>query len=91
MPKLLVCWSQSAFEGSVDSPFVDILSVKANAGLITEANCKLAHKNGKQFSAWTLNDEESIKRAIDLGVDSYFTNDTPLALSIERDYGIGKR
>ncbi len=91
MPKLLVCWSQSAFEGSVDSPFVDILSVKANAGLITEANCKLAHKNGKQFSAWTLNDEESIKRAIDLGVDSYFTNDTPLALSIERDYGVGKR
>lgn len=91
MPKLLVCWSQSAFDGSVDAPYVDILSVRANVGIVTEENCKLAHDNGKQFSVWTLNDEESIKRAIDMGVDSYFTNDTPLALSIERDYGVGKR
>ena len=91
MPKLDVCWNQADFEYGVDKPYVDILSVKAAAGLMTESNCSLAHENGKLFSAWTLDTEDEIKAAIDMGVDNYFTNDTPLALSIERDYGASRR
>ena len=91
MPKIYVCWSQADFDYVVDKPYVDIISVKAPAGLMTESNCSIAHENGKQFSAWTLNTEDEIKRAIDMGVDSYFTDDTPLALSIEKDYGLEKR
>ena len=91
MPKLMVCWNQADFERNVDKPYIDIFSLKADAGLMTEANCELAHSNGKKFSAWTLNSEDSIKKAIDMGVDSYFTDDTALALSIERDYGLQNR
>lgn len=93
MPKLFVCRSQAAFDGAVDEPYIDIISVKEAAVLMTERNCSAAHANDKLFSAWTLNSEEQIKYAIEMGVDTYFTDDTPLALSIERDYGLieGKR
>lgn len=86
MPKLHVCWNQGDFNYVVDKPYVDIISVKAPAGLMTEANCEETHDNGKKFSAWTLDSGESIRNAIDMGVDTYFTNDTPLALSLEREY-----
>ena len=35
--------------------------------------------------------EDEIKKAIDMGVDTYYTNDTALALSIEKDYGLKVR
>lgn len=88
MPKLYVCWSQGDFEYVVDKPYVDIISVKAAAGLMTEDNCRQTHENGKLFSAWTIDSEDTIKKAIDMGVDTYFTNDTPLAISLEREYGL---
>ena len=87
MPKLYICWNQADFEYVLDKPFIDEISVKEEAVLMTESNCKAAHDNGKLFGAWTLDSEELIKKAIDMGVDTYFTNDTPLALSIEREYG----
>lgn len=88
MPKLLVCRSQGDFESALDKPYIDIISVKEAAALMTESNCSAAHEHDKLFSAWTLDSEESIKYAIEMGVDTYFTNDTPLALSLEREYGI---
>lgn len=93
MPKLFVCWNQGDFDYVLDLPFVDIVSVRADpeTGIFTESNCKAAHDAGKQFGGWTLNTEDEIKKAIDMGVDNYFTDDTPLALSIERDYGVTKR
>ncbi len=93
MPKLFVCWNQGDFNYVVDQPYVDIISVRAEVetGILTEDNCKAAHDAGKKFSAWTLDTEDEIKRAIDMGVDTYFTNDTALALSIERDYGLQVR
>lgn len=91
MPKLFVAFSQSDYEYIIDKPYVDIVSVKMAAGLMTEDNCSRAHEAGKQFSVWTLNTEREIKNAIDIGADTYFTNDTPLALSIERIYGLKKR
>lgn len=93
MPKLFVCWNQGDFNYVLDLPYVDIISVRATVetGILTESNCKAAHDAGKKFSAWTLSTEDEIKRAIDMGVDTYFTNDTPLALSIEKDYGLKVR
>lgn len=89
MPKLFVCWNQGDFNYVVDLPYVDIISVRAETetGIFTESNCKAAHDAGKKFGGWTLNTEDEIKRAIDMGVDNYFTDDTALALSIEKDYG----
>jgi glycerophosphoryl diester phosphodiesterase len=91
MPKLLVCWNQSAFVRNLDEPYIDMFSLKADAGLMTESNCGLAHQSKKLFGAWKLNDEDSIKRAIDIGVDNYFTDNGALALSIEKDYGVKTR
>ena len=88
MPKLFVCRSQAEFNRALDSSYIDIISVKADAGLMTSGNCEEAHGHNKLFSAWVLNSEEAIKNAIDIGVDTYFTADTPLALSLEREYGI---
>ena len=88
MPKLYVCRSQGRFDNAVSRPYVDIISVKEEATLMTERNCSAAHANDKVFSAWTLNTEDQIKYAIEMGVDTYFTDDTPLALSLERDYGL---
>lgn len=89
MTKLYVCRSQWGFDTSINEPYIDIISVKE--WLMTEERCKIVHDKGKMFSAWTLDSEESIKNAIDIGVDTYFTNDTPLAISIEKEYGLKKR
>lgn len=91
MPKLFVCYSLSKMNDALDLPYVDIISVRTSAGLMTKENCDKVHEHGKQFSAWTVDDEETIKKAIDMGVDNYFTNDTPLALRLEREYGAEKR
>ncbi len=91
MPKLFVCKSQQSFYESLEMPYVDNISVSFDRGLMTEENCSAAHDRGKQFSAWTLSLESSIRKAIDMNVDSYFTNDTPLALSLEREYGLKAR
>ena len=89
MPKLFVCWNQGDLDYVLDLPYVDIISVRAETetGIFTESNCKATHEAGKQFSAWTINTEDEIKKAIDMGADSYYTDDTALALSIEKDYG----
>ena len=89
MTKLYICKSQWGFDTSINETYIDIISVKE--WLMTEERCKIVHDKGKKFSAWWLDSEESIKRAIDMGVDTYFTNDTPLAISIEKDYGLQKR
>ena len=91
MPKLFVCRGVQDFYDSLDMPYVDIVSVNIDRGLMTESNCKEAHDHGKMFSAWKLSMESSIRAAIDMGVDTYFTNDTPLAISLEREYGLKVR
>lgn len=91
MPKLFICKSQQSFYDSLNMPYVDIVSVDIDRGLMTESNCEAAHESGKLFSAWTLSMESSIRKAIDMNVDTYFTNDTPLALSLEREYGLEAR
>lgn len=91
MPKLFICKSQQSFYDSLDLPYIDIISVDIDRGLMTESNCEAAHERGKLFSAWKLSMESSIRKAIDMNVDTYFTNDTPLALSLERDYGLEAR
>ena len=89
MTKLYICRSQWGFDTSINEPNIDIISVQD--WLMTEERCRIVHEKGKKFSAWTLDSEEAIKAAIDMGVDTYFTNDTPLAISIEKDYGMQKR
>ena len=83
MPKLYLCGDQGAFNAALGFEYADILCVPAS--ILTEDNLKAAHDNGKKFSVWTLNTEEEIKNAIETGVDSYFTDDTELAIKLEKE------
>lgn len=84
MPKLYVCKDQATFDLALGNDYVDIISVpKEN---MTADNLKAARDHKKKFGAWTLNSEEEIRKAIDLGVDSYFTDDTGLAIELEKKY-----
>ena len=84
MPKLYVCADQATFDLALGNDYVDIISVPKKS--MNADNLKAAHDHGKKFGAWTLNSEEEIKSAIDLGVDSYFTDDTGLAIKLEKEY-----
>ena len=89
MPKMYLCKAESELEKGYQADYVDIIAPKDS--MMTEANVKRAHDQGKQFCSWPINSEEWIKKAIDIGVDSYFTKDVKLALSIEEEYGNEKR
>ena len=82
--RMLLVSKQEQLERAVTNTTVQIVS--AGHDLMTEANCKLVHDNGKEFSVWTLDSWAKIQKAIELGVDSYFTNYTAKALYLERKY-----
>lgn len=84
MPKLQVVKTESALWQAMESDVVDI--VGARVQFVNEANCNAAHERDKKFAGWTLDSEYEIRNAIDVGADSYFTNDTALALELERKY-----
>jgi glycerophosphoryl diester phosphodiesterase len=83
MTKIYLCSDQGTFNAGLGYSFADILCVPAD--IMNADNLKAAHDNSKQFSAWTLNTEEEIKNAIELGVDAYFTDDSALAVRLEEE------
>lgn len=84
MPKLMVAKTADALDAAMRSDNVDM--VGARVQFVTAANCKEAHDRGKKFVAWTLNSVADIRNAIDIGADAYFTDETALALELERKY-----
>lgn len=89
MPKIFLSKFQDPIDQALDEPYIDIISVEDY--LMTEDNIRKVHDSGKMFSAWTLNGEDTIRRAIDMGVDTYFTDDVKTAVSLEEEYGYEKR
>ncbi|GBD60253.1 glycerophosphodiester phosphodiesterase [Tetragenococcus halophilus] len=84
MPKLILVNNDDELDNALKQDYVDIIG--ANADLMNKDNVKKAHDNDKDFNVWTLNSTDEIKKAIDLNVDSYFTNYTAKALTIEDNY-----
>ena len=84
MPKLFLCSDQKDFDAALDAPYADILSVSKS--LMNRGNADAAHEHGKEFNVWTLNSAAEIRNAIELGVDTYFTNFTAKALALEAKY-----
>lgn len=82
MKKLLLVANQRELETAVQSENVDIVS--AEKKLMTKENVALVHKNNKDFNVWTLDTTSEILQAIDLKVDTYFTNYTAKALALEK-------
>lgn len=87
MKKMYLIDKKEDFEAGLNLDFVDILAVCAwKDGLMSEENCKKAHDAGKEFNVWTINLTQEIIRAIEMDVDSYFTNYTAKALALEKIY-----
>ena len=82
MPKIFLSEEEEDFNVAKARDVVDTISVEKK--LMTEEYLADAHDSGKKFGAWTLNSEEDIRKAVDLGVDSYFTDEGALAVSIEK-------
>ncbi|USJ19925.1 S-layer homology domain-containing protein [Lactococcus formosensis] len=84
MPKMRLVETQAEFNQALSSPVDDIVSMTQS--LMNKDNVDKVHKQNKIASAWTLDSEARIKKAISLGVDSYFTNYTGRAMQLEREY-----
>ena len=84
MPKLALCGSQDKVDAAINLDYVDIISVAKP--LMTNENCSIVHRSGKDFNAYALDSDDDIKTAICIGVNSYFTNYPGLALEIEKEY-----
>lgn len=84
MPKLALVDNDEEMNRVLDLDYVDIIG--ANVQLMEKENVEKAHDNDKEFNVWTLNSTDEIKEAIDLNVDSYFTNFTAKALTLEENY-----
>lgn len=89
MPTLLLVKNQETVTLACDSESVDIVSI-INL-LMTKDNIKHIHESKKKVNVWTLNSIGEIKEAIELDVDSYFTNFTAKALVLEKkNFSINK-
>lgn len=57
--------------------FAETINAKAihpNFALVTRDNVKLAHAKGYDVNVWTVNDEDTIKRMKDYGVDAIISD-----------------
>lgn len=60
---------------------IDVLSL--NYKLINEELVKELHNNNKEVHVWTVNDEKTIKEALNMGVDNIITDDVSLVKKIK--------
>ena len=84
MEKLHIIRSGPEFRSGLKKDYVDIVAVRND--LMSSDWCKDAHAAGKKFSVWTIDTEDEIRRAIEMGADSYFTDYTAMALKLEERY-----
>lgn len=84
MKKLLLVSNQKQLNDAITFGSVNIIS--AQKKLMTKENVELVHNHKKLFNIWTLDSTNEIKKAINLNVDSYFTDFTAKALAIEKKY-----
>ena len=82
MPKIFLSENETDLAEAQERDVVDMIS--ADKELMTEENLAAVHESGKKFGAWTLNSEEEIRKAVSMGMDSYYTDEGALALSIEK-------
>ena len=82
MPKIFLSENEVDLSQAMAAENVDTISV--NKELMTDENLAAVHERGKKFSAWTLNSDEEIRKAVSMGLDSYFTDEGALAVSIEK-------
>ncbi len=63
-------------------PFLDPFSVNAPLAYASKSLSDAVHRAGRRFFIWTVNDEDDIKRCIDLGVDGLITDEPQKLLNL---------
>lgn len=66
--------------GDIENLNVDALSIEET--FITKGLVERAHRKNKDVHAWTVNEEGSMQRMIDCGVDNIITDDVPTAIEV---------
>jgi glycerophosphoryl diester phosphodiesterase len=84
LPRLFLVETQPEFDRGLTYPNVDIIAPEKS--LMNAKNVELAHNFEKEICVWTLNSDEEFKMAIELGVDTYFTDHTGKAFLFEKLY-----
>ncbi|MBR2674528.1 MAG: glycerophosphodiester phosphodiesterase [Mogibacterium sp.] len=79
--KIFICQDEAAFGESRNLNYIDTIAVSRD--FMDEEVCRDVHEHGKKFSVWTLNTEEDIKRALEIGADSFFTDEAAIAVGVE--------
>ena len=74
---------QASVNKALGKSYVDIISVSVDDGLMTQGNCDKVHAVGKEFSAWILDSESQVDKAIAMGLDNYFTRHPRMAINRE--------
>ena len=84
MPKLFLSFNKDQLALALQADHVDIIAV--SGGLFTQAYCDQVHAAGKQYCVYVVNATSSILKAIEMGVDYYFTDFTGKAFTLEALY-----
>lgn len=84
MRQLLLLKDMDELEYALEEECVDIISVSKEH--MTEDVCEMVHAHDKLLNVWTLDSTEEIRDAININVDSYFTDYTAKALALEEKY-----
>ena len=82
MPKIFISENEEDMNVAQARESVDTIAVEKE--LMTGENLSAVRESGKKFGAWTLGSEEEISKAVEMGLDSYFTDEGALAVSIEK-------
>jgi len=82
--RLLLVETQADLDRALRYANVDIIS--ATKALMNAENVALVHNFEKEMNVWTLNTDKEVKKAIQLGVDTYFTDYTGKAFLFEKMY-----
>jgi len=82
MPKLFLLFDRDRYQQALKEPCVDIIGMS----LVNQEECDRVHAAGKQYCAYVCNTTDSIREAIEIGADCYFTDFTGKALLLEELY-----
>lgn len=81
VPKIFICSEAATFNEAKLADYVDVISVDKQ--MMSKELCDDAHKYEKEFGAWALNSADEVKQALDMGADSFFTDEVATAVEAE--------
>lgn len=68
------------------APCVQVPEAQGRLRIVDEPFVARAHEQGRVVHVWTVNDEPTMRRLLDLGVDGIVTDDASLGLAVARSH-----